>query len=727
MLMATPNDKPQPAQPSPPADASKQNEKLDGLALAEMLQPGGALAGLKPDFETREPQVDMLAEVVEGFNEDRIVVVEAGTGVGKSLAYLIPAFAWVLQNEERVIISTATINLQRQILNKDIPLVRELFADEGGKDLKIVIAKGRNHYLCADRLADYVAEKGLFAEEQLEKIRQWAEHTDTGDLSDMEFKPDDLLWSQVNSDHDSCPDSRCRQGGGCFLQKARWNMANARIIVTNHHLLFADLAIRNEGFGPDMTVILPAFQRLIIDEAHNVESAATSYFSEEFNRFHINKYANRLLRTSRGRQAGIIAHFRKAYKKASFPGIEEQLQSIREKAQELDSEVLPLLYQKLSFRLSPAPGPTGKHEVTPFENILQSKLLLLQQSLQKCVQFLTTEYKRLDNEQNEDPRLAELRIIIRRLESTAQICSDFQEFHHHPELVYWLEQRQTGGRDSFLHLTASPIEVGPILQDALFNKFPSIILTSATLSVDRSIQFWQQRVGVVEDDRLRFKLLDSPFDYPNRSLLAIPTDAPEPTTDEYLVWLKNFLPRILAISEGHALLLFTSYKMLNDIYGHCKPILQAGGISCFRQGDDDRDRLMVRFRQDISSVLFATHSFWEGIDAPGDALKMLIICRLPFSVPSDPVLCARTDAIKERGGNPFFDLSLPEAIMKLKQGFGRLIRRKSDRGVVLMTDSRLVNKSYGRAFINSLPPARRLQGDADLLCKRIEAFLYPKP
>ncbi|MGI9256134.1 MAG: ATP-dependent DNA helicase [Salinispira sp.] len=750
----------------------KQKQQLELEPLADMLLPGGGLSRLKPDdFEPRDAQLQMLEEVVKAFNDDRIVAVEAGTGVGKSLAYLIPAFDWVLKNEERVVISTATINLQHQIIGKDIPLVRSLFADMGGKDVKIALAKGRNQYLCRHRLNELIEEEGMFAEEQTDLIRQWADETSSGDRSDLSFNPNELLWSKINADRDSCPDSRCRDG--CFINKARRNMAGARIIITNHHLLFADLSIRNEGFDFDSTVILPPFQRLILDEAHNIEGAATAYFSEELSRFHIYRYANRLLRKTRGREQGVIAHFRNEYA-VPAAGMEEHLEKIRGHAADLDSSILPFLEDSPSFRLraeSESAPPDFQGAVSaPLRDALFSSLQTLQQSLLNCAEFLQDLYIDLsehdtsaqqksaqqksaqqksaqqksaqqnnENPQSDtaapltagtaaplsaDPRLAELRILIQRVKAAAGICGDFREFPNRPDLVYWLERRRTGAGDRFVYFTATPIEVGPLLSEVMFDLFPGIVLTSATLSVDHLINFWKQRIGLEENERVIFRSLDSPFDYPGRALLAVPGNAPDPSHSHYVPWLKDFIIRMLNVSEGHALVLFTSHKMLSDVYEYCKPILTGRGISCFRQGDDDRHRLMEQFRNDSSSVLFATHSFWEGIDAPGDTLKLLIICRLPFRVPNEPVLLARAEAVENRGGNSFLELSLPEAVMKLKQGFGRLMRSRNDRGAVIITDCRIVTKFYGRQFINSLPPARLVVGSEEKIGSELENILF---
>lgn len=711
-------------------EAYQEQEKsaLDLRHLADMLLPGGGLSKLQSDFEPRDPQLEMLEEVVKAFNENLIVVSEAGTGVGKSLAYLIPAAAWVLQNRERVVVSTATINLQQQILEKDIPTVRRLFQNAGGDEIKVVLAKGRNQYLCQSRLQELIDEEGLFGEEQLDEIRRWAEVTETGDRSDLPFNPEPSLWARVNSDADACSELRCSRRGSCFLQKARKAAASAHIVVTNHHLLFADLAIRKEGFGQDATVILPAFQRLIIDEAHNVEGAATSYFSEEFNRFTLHKYANMLLRQRRSRSGGIVPALRKSAG-SSFQGAEALIQTMRSRVQELDDALLPFLDQQSSLRLAADPNELpGSHVNSELETVLFEQLGRFQQSVLDAVELLSDEFKHLDDSDNDDPRIAELRIMIRRLEGVAKICGDFREYATRPDLVYWLDRRRSSAGDRFVHFTATPIEVGPLLKEAMFDQYESIVLTSATLSVNKSIQYWQRRVGLLNNNRLVFKSMESPFDYGGRVLLGVPNDAPSPSSGEqYSSWLKGFVMRMLDISEGHALILFTSYAMLTEVYDYCKPLLVQRGITCFRQGDDDRNRLMSSFQKEVSSVLFATHSFWEGIDAPGDALKLLIISRLPFRVPTEPVLLARTDAIQSRGGNPFFELSLPEAVMKLKQGFGRLMRRKSDRGVVLITDNRVITKRYGRNFIDSLPPARLVVESSERLAGEVERVLYEDP
>ncbi len=707
-----------------------ERNELDVSELADMLLPGGALSKIKPGYEPRDPQLEMLESVVAAFNEDRIAVCEAGTGVGKSLAYLIPAFSWVLRNQERVVVSTATINLQQQIIGKDIPTVRRLFAGKGEKDIRIVLAKGRNQYLCRNRLNELLEEEGLFGEEQLDEIRRWAEVTDSGDRSDLPFSPDEALWSRVNSDKDACSEMRCRLRSSCFLQKARKEAAAAHIIITNHHLLFADLAIRKEGFGPDATVILPAFQRLIIDEAHNIEQSATSYFSVEFNRFQVHKYANMLLRNRKGKSAGVVPALR-SLSGVEFEGLEGLLQGMRNGVQELDNALLPFFEgTSPSIRLRPDPNslPAQRQEsvnADPFESQLFPVLTAFQQTVLDTLEFLAGEYKKLEEGELEDPRVNELRILIRRLETISAICSDFREYHTRPDLVYWLDRRRTNAGDRYVHFTATPIEIGNLLQEALFEPYPTIVMTSATLSVSKSIRFWQRRIGLPESERMIFRSLDSPFDYPNRVLLGVPSDAPDPSEGQrYSEWLKGFITRAIDRSGGHALVLFTSYAMLNDIYGYCKPYLVESGISCLKQGDDDRARLMGRFTAETSSVLFATHSFWEGVDAPGDALQLLIICRLPFRVPTEPVLLARTEAIEQRGGAPFFELSLPDAVMKLKQGFGRLMRRTSDRGVVFITDKRIITKGYGRNFIESLPPARMMTEHSDRLLDELERVLF---
>jgi ATP-dependent DNA helicase DinG len=706
-----------------------ETAELDLASLADMLLPGGALSKIKPEYEPRDPQLDMLEMVTEAFNENRVAVCEAGTGVGKSLAYLIPAFSWVLSNQERVVVSTATINLQQQIMDKDIPTVRQLFADRGGKDIRVVLAKGRNQYLCQNRLTELVEEEGLFGEEQLEAIRLWSETTESGDRSDLPFAPDGALWARVNSDPDACSEMRCRQRGSCFLQKARKEAAGAHIIVTNHHLLFADLAIRKEGFGLDSTVILPAFQRLIIDEAHNIENAATSYFSQEFNRFQVHKYANILLRSRKGRSAGIVAHLRRTTE-VDFASLEGMLQDMRSSVQDLDSALLPFFDESSSIRLRADENalPEQRREASqdnPFEAALFPALSRFQQSVLDALEFLADEYKRLEDSEVEDPRVNELRIIIRRLESMARICGDFKEYHTRPDLVYWMERRRTNAGDRFIHFTATPIEIGPLLEEAMFEPYPSIVMTSATLSVNHSIDYWRRRVGLLGNDRVDFRSLESPFDYPNRVLLGVPDDAPDPSEGQrYSEWLKGFVSEAIGRSGGHALVLFTSYAMLRDIYEYCKPILVEQGITCLRQGDDDRGRLMGRFRDDASSVLFATHSFWEGVDAPGDALQ------LPYHLPAAVPGTHRTGASGpyRGGGTPgrsaVFRTQSARGGDEAEAGVRSADAPQQRPGVILITDKRIVTKAYGRSFINSLPPARLMTERAERLLEEIERVLF---
>ncbi len=690
---------------------------IDADSLAGLLSEGGVLTRILSTYEPRESQIEMLLLVTRALNESRLCVAEAGTGVGKSFAYLLPALAWAIQNDERVVVSTATINLQQQLVEKDIPLVKKMLET----DAKVVLVKGRGNYLCMNRLEELIEEDGgLFDQpnSELGAIREWAKETATGSKSDLPFLPDDQLWSQICSDADACSGTRCRNRDNCFVLRARREAAGARLLIVNHHLLFSDLAARLHGAGYETTAVLPPFQRIVFDEAHNIENAATSYFSEMFTRLTIYKYIARLQRVRRGKTYGLLARLERIAGRR-LSGVTGRLARIRELADALDTQAQELLSDSGTLRLTGEPDDNMRRALFAPLHALQAGMLDVVEQVEDVI-------SNLDEDDRELSEVHDTRLILRRMEEIGAICQKFQGFDEAPDHIFWLERARTAARESFVRFIITPLEIAPVMREAVYEPFESIVFTSATLTVNNRFDYWMKRVGLgpFSDDDNLVGSFPSPFPYDRRVLLGVPTDAPLPNDPGYPDFLHRFLSRALSVSEGRALVLFTSYEMLMNAYRAVKPEMELEGISMFRQGEDERTRLLTRFKTDVASILFATESFWEGVDTPGEALELVVICRLPFRVPTDPILVARTEAIQARGGNPFFELSLPDAVMKLRQGFGRLMRRRTDRGVVLITDSRIVRKGYGPIFLQSLPQTRMTVRDSSSVLSDMEDFLF---
>jgi ATP-dependent DNA helicase DinG len=697
-----------------------ETEPIDGEELAALLDDGGGLSRLHTDFEPRPSQIEMLERVADAFNEDRLCVAEAGTGVGKSLAYLIPAFAWAERNDERVVISTATINLQQQIMEKDTPLVQKLL----GTDLEAVLVKGRGNYLCLNRLDEAIEEDStLFSEPsgELTAIRDWAQSTATGSRTDLPFYPSGELWSRVNSDPDSCSGLRCRNREGCFVMKARREAARARVLVVNHHLLFSDLALRLRGLGFHNTAILPPFHRLVFDEAHTLEDSATSYFSESFSRLSVVKYLNRLLRERRGRRLGLLLRLESlGCDTEALAEATALVTAVREQA-EVVNEVTAagLLGRATTLWVRDEPPDALSEQARDALRELQDRLLALVEKVQTAV-------KNLSEEAQEDPIVYDVRLSVRRLQDISALCEGIRTPETRPERVYWVEKRVLTGGQTLARFVSTPVDVTDVMQEAVYEPYKTVVFASATLSVNESFAFWERRIGLdaVEEERRAEHIFPSPFDFAGRVLLGVPDDAPLPDSLQYQGFLSEFVRRALTLSEGRALVLFTSYDMLAATYEAVRPALAELGITAFRQGEDERSRLLAGFNTDTASVLFATQSFWQGVDSPGETLTLLILCKLPFRVPTHPVQLARMEAIRREDGNPFRDLSLPDAVTRLKQGFGRLMRHRRDRGVVLIPDARVVRKNYGSVFLNSLPDTARSVKSADRLLADVEDFLY---
>ncbi len=700
---------------------------LDEAETAAFLGECGPFAATNDTYEPRPSQMALSAAIARAFNTASIGVFEAGTGVGKSYAYLLPVMKWVCTNHERVVVSTGTINLQQQLMEKDIPAASGIL----GEPVKAVLMKGRQNYVCLRRLAEALEERDFFDEdlEELEKIAQWAQSTLDGSKSDLSFVPQDSIWSRIASESDACMGMHCSRREDCFVMRVRKDAADASILVVNHHLLFADLEARMMGAGYDGTAVLPPFHHIVFDEAHAIEAAATSFFSENFTRFKLNK------------QLGVFFRVRKNFIGGHLPALERisahsgeigaarsAIESIRSAFQVLEERTLAILDGVYSWRLSAATAPVAAALFSAMEE--------LRTGIVEFTGIIRTVIEGIDDEDQSDQVVWESKFALRRLEFIGQLCLNFQEWAERPESVFWIEKSRfssRGGKNGatepvwYPRFVQTPLSIAPMMCEGVFEPFNTVICTSATLRIARSFNFWMRRTGItmVDEERILSGDFESPFPYDKNVLLAIPDTGPLPDEASFSEWVENAIVSLIQSSCGHALVLFTSYEMLTRSCEYARKALSPQGIAVFRQGDDDRTRLLESFKNDESSVLFATDSFWEGVDAPGDTLLQVIIVKLPFRVPNNPVLEARSEAITAKGGNAFMELSLPEAALRFRQGFGRLMRRSTDRGVVTVLDRRIIAKRYGRVFLESIPETATAFEPLPDILPRIEHFLYP--
>jgi len=699
---------------------------IDPHEISALLGPEGPLARDFPMYETRPSQIELCAAISQVFNSGSVGVFEAGTGVGKSFAYLLPALRWASQNRDRVIISTATINLQQQLAEKDIPRAISLL----GVDLSFIMVKGRQNYLCRRRLADALMEQDLFTDEKkdLNAIASWADASPDGSRSDLAFLPAEGVWSRVCSESDTCMGMRCAFHENCFVMLIRKSAAAASVLVVNHHLLFSDLEIRMAGLGYEDTAVLPPFRNIIFDEAHGMESAATSFFSETITRYKIQKQISVLYRVKKGTVAGhLLALTRLSKSETGYSSAVAQAQAIRNAFSALEVSALDLI-------------PNGAWRLTDSTAESAGPLLFHLAEIRRLIALFTGIVRSLvddiDEDVQNDPVVWEAKFALRRLEFVGSLAQHFCEWQDRRESVYWLERvpLSTHARSShdgdlafYPRFTETPLSVATMMNTGVFEPLRTVVCTSATLRTGDSFQWWLTRTGATlcQNKQVCTGIYESPFPYKRCALLAIPSEGPLPDETSFQDWVQNSLVDLLAASAGHSLVLFTSYESLRSACAYIRLTLACNGITILRQGEDDRARLLEQFKQDESSVLFATDSFWEGIDAPGDTLLQVILVKLPFRVPNDPVFAARSEAIEKNGGNAFMDLSVPEAVIKFRQGFGRLIRSKTDRGVVTVLDRRIAVKRYGRFFVSSIPDVQSCVAPVKELAKRIETFLYP--
>ena len=695
---------------------------LDVEKNALYLSRSGPLAKQNPLYEERPTQIELLRKIALSFNDGKIGVFEAGTGVGKSYAYLIPAMLWSLQNKERVIISTGTINLQQQLVEKDIPAAQKII----GQKIKAVLLKGRQNYVCLRRLADAGNDRDLFSEETelFDKIVDWAKTSATGSKSDLPFVPRDTVWSRVNSESDACMGARCQYRELCFVMKVRKEAADANLIVVNHHLLFADIESRMNGVGYDDTAVLPPYHRIIFDEAHGIEDSATSFFSETITRYKVLKQVNLLYRQRRGSFTGFLVQIG-ALSKAddcSDKAI-SAVESIKQSLLELDDTAQQAMGTEYTSRLY-------EDSAAKFLPVLQ-KLDRLRSTLSVFTGLVREVLDGISDDDKEMPSVWESKTVLRRLDDIIILCKNFSEWNEKEDTVFWMQKQRMLPRSAgdeivnFVQFTQTPLDVAPLMNMGVFEPMSSVVCTSATLRTGTTFGFWMRRTGItfVEPERVEQGVFDSPFPYRTNMIFAVTSDAPAANTSDFQPWVEDAIPRLIAAAGGRTLVLFTSYDSLKSAYQSARVYLRSTPIALLKQGDDDRFRLLEQFKEDKTSVLFATDSFWEGVDVPGESLSQVIIVKLPFAVPNDPVFAARSEAVEKRGGSSFMELSVPQAVIKFRQGFGRLIRRSDDKGVVVVLDRRIVEQRYGKQFTSSVPMTRRMFNPLTDIIAAVEKFL----
>jgi ATP-dependent DNA helicase DinG len=720
----------------PRADEQK---RLDPSQIAHDLGPDGPIAKELARYEDRESQRAMAAAIARVYNEGGIGLLEAGTGVGKSLGYLVPALRWAAANGERTIVSTNTINLQEQLVGKDLPFLERALSDQ---KVRFALLKGWRNYVCMARLeqasagAAQLFDDGMAAE--VANLVTWAERTSDGSLADLPVPPRPDVWDEVSAEGDLCTRMKCSHFDDCFVFKARRVAAQADVIVVNHHLLLADVAVRRTAQNWDDAAVLPAYGRLVVDEGHHLEDAAAAHLGATVTRRALQRLVSRLDRRGKGLLPALtmrLAASKDLLSTASLDLLEARLAPAVSGLREKSALLFDLLDTFIEQAGQPVVRLTTSFAAHPIWDAgLRRSLEDTLGEIELLHEGLGLVRERIEGSAKLDealaPLLNEMRAVAKRLQMAGDGLRRALAPPPDDDSVRWVEVR---GRERSVVVSSVPLDLAPILREDLFKRLDSTIVTSATLTAPRGdvatdarrFDFLAARLGL-DDPELRATsaVFPSPFAYETQSLLVIPSDIPAPNVDApgHRAAVTRMTLDVVAASDGGVFVLFTSHGEVRQLAAE----LRARGVerrwALLVHGEERRDALLERFRRSGQAILLGTASFWEGVDVPGDALRALVIAKLPFKVPSEPVTAAQCEAIVARGGDPFTEYMLPHASLRLKQGFGRLIRTSTDRGVVAIADPRIVTKRYGKGLLEALPPARRVIGRWEPLAERVREF-----
>ncbi|WP_336771886.1 ATP-dependent DNA helicase DinG [Paenibacillus sp. MMO-58] len=688
-----------------------------------------------PNYEEREAQTTMFREVYDSLCNDRHLLIEAGTGTGKSLGYLIPALYYGIQQESKIVVSTHTINLQEQLRQRDVPLLREILPF----DFRASIFKGRGNYLCLRKFESKINAKDLVAPIDdaitASQMVVWLSETETGDQEELNFgnKGADF-WSTVASDADSCLNRQCPWFKRCYYHRAKHESNIADVCITNHSMLFTDVQADHR--------LLPSYSHLIIDEAHHVEEVAGKHLGMQLNYFSLTHQTTRLFKDAR---SGLLPALRLRLQQEDDERVQAWTETIDtvipvfQDVKEHWDKLFELLYAFVGesgeagndngqavCRLRSDTPPKGWDDVLTIENNVHTEL----SRVVKTVDKMASDIKDRLDDQSIQGLITDLNGVVRDLTRVKDDLRTFLKMEQNSE-VYWIEASTTY-RYRSVHLYAVPVDVSKQLQQYFFDVKDSIILTSATLSVHKSFQYAEEQLGLEgfeDNNRLKTVQLPSPFNYREQALVIIPRNFPtlkgSAGDPQFISMLVSSLADSAVETKGRMLVLFTSYRMLKQVYEPLKEALAGSGIQVLGQGIDsgNRTKLTRRFTQQPETVLLGTSSFWEGVDIPGEALTCLAIVRLPFQPPNHPLVEAKSELLQKQKQNPFMKLSIPQAVIRFKQGFGRLVRTAKDKGIVIIYDTRVIDTYYGKHFLYSLPGPKIETMHIDQMVPRMREWL----